>query len=333
MSVSGPASKTTQKQPTTQVLLISNNDKLAASVRQILPDSCQLVVEADIGRSRERIRHTPAIPVVAEFTPGQADSNGLSLLLHGHSSNNTVLIANGSDQDNLGFLFEHPGLLNMLPANFPNFDQELKTTLVKKFGPKTKWGISPYLKPGATIEKLRLYSFSNHGTILMTLSQHLGQLKAFRAFPDRIQTIATELMMNAVLDAPPQENVRNHRRKLHQRNQGIKLAKSEEVHVEFGYDDERFVISAADNHGMLKEADALQRLYRCSTLGGSQMRMTENRGAGVGFFMMYTWCSQLAFNILPGKRTEVICILPIVKREKFALPEARALNFYRGRSL
>lgn len=333
MSVSLQTRKASKQAPASQLLVISKSETLVSCLKQVLPSSCQLIVEPNIAKSREYIRLAPNIPVVAEFSPQQADGNTLSLLLHGHSSNNTVLIANGNDQDNLGFLFEHPGLMNMLPISFPNFEMELKTTLMKKFGGKSRWGIQPYLKPNAVVEKLRLYSFSNHGTILMTLNQHLGSIKAFRSFPDRIQTIATELMMNAVLDAPPQENVRNHRRKLHHRNQGIKLAKTEEVHVEFGYDDERFVISASDNHGMLKEADALQRLYRCSTLGGSQMRMTENRGAGVGFFMMYTWCSQLAFNILPGKKTEVICILPIVKREKFALPEARALNFYRGRDL
>ncbi len=318
--------KTARTRP--KVLLISDCPKLSEALVQILPTQCELIVRPNLQDARSIIQDNPHVPIIADFSQKLRQSEGLSLLLHGHASNNTVFISDESDEENLRFMFEHPGVLNLMPKSFPDFTAQLKIVLLKKFGQRSIWGTQYYLSKKAAVEKLRLYSFSGHGTVLMSLHQKLAQVKAFRSFNDRAQTIAMELMMNAVLDAHPDTALKNQRRAQHNRNDAVKLNKSEQVFIEFGFDEKNFVIGITDNHGTLKARDAMQRIYRCTSLGSREMRMVENRGAGIGFFMMYGWTSHMIFNLEPGVRTEVICVMPLSRREKYALPPHKALNFF-----
>jgi hypothetical protein len=125
---------------------------------------------------------------------------------------------------------------------------------------------------------------------------------------DRIQTVADELMMNALYHAPVDAAGKElfAGRTLKELSQ---LASVPAIEVSYGSSGRYFGISVRDGGGSLSRARALQ--YLAKAKGGTADIEQKVGGAGLGLVSVLRSCSKLVFNLEPKRSTEVIALFDI----------------------
>lgn len=165
------------------------------------------------------------------------------------------------------------------------------------------FGLNKYFPWGVTTYSLvvRNYQQKNQAIdVLMryaTLAGIRGQVR------DRIQTVADELMMNALYHAPVDKDG-------NEKYAGIpikelaQLAEVSPIEVQYGSSGRYFGVSVRDGGGSLSRQRAMQYLGRAK--GGTADIETKVGGAGLGLLSVLRSVSKLVFNLDPGQSTEVI---------------------------
>ena len=130
---------------------------------------------------------------------------------------------------------------------------------------------------------------------------------------EMVGELTHELLMNAMYDAPVDNKGRP--KYAHDRKAAIRLDDHEAARIRWGSDGMRVVVSVSDNFGRLPRASIFGGMAR--GLAGGQMD-TSHGGAGLGMLYIYKSTSISIFNIVPGKKTEVIGIYELdLNQRKF----------------
>jgi hypothetical protein len=122
---------------------------------------------------------------------------------------------------------------------------------------------------------------------------------------DRVQTVADELMMNALYHAPVDATGKElyAGRALKELSQ---LPEVPAIEVSYGSSGRYFGISVRDGGGSLSRARALQYLAKANA--GTTDIEQKIGGAGLGLVSVLRSCSKLVFNLEPKTSTEVIAL-------------------------
>ncbi len=118
--------------------------------------------------------------------------------------------------------------------------------------------------------------------------------------------LADELMMNAMYDAPVDEQ--GQERYAHNRNKAIELEVRERPTFGFGCDGARIVISIANPFGRLPKGAVFGGIHRGLTTGKMD---TRGGGAGLGMLLIHHAAKVLFFDVVPGRRTQVTAIVEL----------------------
>ncbi|MBF0443439.1 MAG: hypothetical protein HQK54_16145 [Oligoflexales bacterium] len=228
-------------------------------------------------------------------------------------SKNVIILSNDDIHRIIGLLHQHKALSHI--CNFSgrfNVYQFLLT--LEKTACNSKWAFSRYLSEPREIYHIDVDSFDGKYAFLSDISSCAARAGGFSGLSDAVTTIASELLMNAVFNAPYDEILKKPRYADSPRNGKINLDPREKVELNYGYDGNAFVISVVDRFGRLTRENVVDNLYRCLQGGENQIKR-ETKGAGAGFFMIANTASQLDIHIDPLKRCEVAALIHLSKRQ------------------
>lgn len=230
--------------------------------------------------------------------------------------------------------------LNHLISDWDGLDEtELVVTSVKLFEGDI-FGIEKYLSWGAKIHEMKVASYEQKREALLTIAQHAKLVGARRVVVQKIKSVADELLMNAIYDAPAMERREADERALEHREADARApapyarAKfetpiSSPAIVRYACDGRYFAVAVQDDFGRLHKEVILDHLQRArAERGRPQQDDRPGAGAGLGLYFVLSAATRFIANIDPGKRTEVICLFDLKQRPRDSEACARSLHIF-----
>lgn len=225
-------------------------------------------------------------------------------------------------------------LLRDLPMNHVISDvdepdeAELVVTSVKLLSGDI-FGLQKYLSWGAKVFESEIHTYAQKRASLINVAEHARALGARRQVIAKIESVADELLMNALYDAPAIRKGVSRRSRI-MKTSDHELPGDDAAVLRYACDGRYFGISVQDNYGELHKEAILDHLSRARAERGRPMQNeSETGGAGLGLYFILSSVTRFIANIDPGRRTEVICLFDIRQRGRDADACARSLHIFR----
>lgn len=207
-------------------------------------------------------------------------------------------------------------------------DDELVVTTVKLFNKTDIFGLEKYLAWGVLVKDLEVATYEGKRGALLEVAEYAKEAGARRQVISRIESVADELLMNALYDAPAiRYGVRP---RIGERSRaGLGPLGSERALMRYACDGRYFALSVRDNFGELRKEAILDHLQRArSERGNPKLASDDGGGAGLGLYFILASVTSFIANIHPGQMTEVVCLfdLKATGREQEAC--ARSLHIF-----
>ena len=178
------------------------------------------------------------------------------------------------------------------------------------------FGVEKYLESDAIVTRKRLTTFQGRGDAIDEVLSYAEESSVRRKVRISIGQACEELLMNALYDAPVDEDgnqifahVEPHAR--------VNMESPKPVTVRYALQGNEFLISVRDRYGMLKKEVVLAFIEKCLFSDNQIDRKTY--GAGLGIYLIVNACNRFIVNIADGMTTEVICSFDLKKRSPLRL--------------
>jgi hypothetical protein len=270
---------------------------------------------------------TPADPqlVVIDHEARKAMTTAQILELMGDSSGLIVLGESLEDDDVVALLRNHP-LDHVIGDGRSPDETELVVTSVKLLSGDI-FGLEKYLSWGVKIHELEVHSYEEKRLALISIADYARQVGARRQAIAKIESVADELLMNAMYDAPA-------------------VSRGEPPHVPVGplarpgepadrallrwaCDGRYFAVSVDDRYGQLHKEAILDNLMRArAERGRPRPEINGVGGAGLGVYFILSSVTRFIANVDPGRRTEVVCMFDLRQTGREAEACARSLHVF-----
>jgi hypothetical protein len=166
------------------------------------------------------------------------------------------------------------------------------------------FGIEKYLPEGTQVHYERLRDFEGRGKAIQTVLDFAEQAKMRRQVRSAIGQVCEELLMNALYDAPVDEEgrpifaeVEPHAR--------TKMLTPRPVSIRYAATDDMFAVAVRDRFGRLAKNTILAYIEKCITSPNQIDRKTY--GAGLGLYLVANAAATYVVNVAYGIATEVVC--------------------------
>jgi hypothetical protein len=205
-------------------------------------------------------------------------------------------------------------------------DAELVITTVKLLK-KDIFGLEKYLAWGVLVHDRQVVGYDDKRAALLEVAEHAKDAGARRQTVARIESVADELLMNALYDAPAARY--GIRARIGERSRaGLGPLGDENVLMRYACDGRYFALSVRDNYGELNKEAILDNLTRARAERGSPRIAEEGNGAGLGLYFILSSVTRFIANIQPGKATEVVCLFDLKATGREAEACARSLHIF-----
>jgi hypothetical protein len=167
------------------------------------------------------------------------------------------------------------------------------------------FGLEKYLARGATVGQREVHDEAGKRAAIAEICSWAEGAGARRPLIHRLASVADELLMNAMIDAPRESqpslaydpNAPHHRALLR-----------------WGADSANLAISVDDRFGAIRQRDVIEHVRRARADRGRPN--LGDPGAGLGLYLVLANVSSLVVNLDPGRRTEVIALFELGRRRK-----------------
>jgi anti-sigma regulatory factor (Ser/Thr protein kinase) len=187
------------------------------------------------------------------------------------------------------------------------------------------FGLEKYLSWGAEVQTREVSTYRQKTFALLELAEHAKRVGARRPVVARIQTVADELLMNAMYDAPAASLGRAP--ELPRDDQG-RSQPGARAHLCYGCDGRYFAVAVADDYGALDKRAILDHFMRARVERGRPL--DGDHGAGLGLYVVLAAASRFIVNLEPDVRTEVVCLFDLRETGRQQKPWARSLHVFRA---
>ena len=166
------------------------------------------------------------------------------------------------------------------------------------------FGIEKYLPLGTEVHYERLRDFEGRGKAIDTVLAFAEQAKMRRQVRSAIGQVCEELLMNALYDAPVDEQGKQIFAEVdpHERTRS---RSPRPVSIRYAATDEMFAVAVRDRFGRLAKNTILQYIDKCLTQPNQIDRKTY--GAGLGLYLVANAAASYIVNVAHGIATEVVC--------------------------
>jgi CheY-like chemotaxis protein len=252
-----------------------------------------------------------------------------------------VVVAGSNARHRLIQALAHPAVVGLVPKPSSGGGGDA----VASDGPDEQWlglalrrrvdaavqplGPAPYLLGGAHVEERVIGGSLAKEAALQELLADAGRF----AFSDeklrRIETVADELMLNGIYNAPRDDAGQPLFGETDRRTE-ISLAAQAQVRLRWGCDGRTFALSVADRFGALTRAQVAIHIGKL--LDARSPRLARGggaaAGAGLGLALTYSAGNELALHVGAGRFTEATCALQVAGSNRAALARGSALHLY-----
>lgn len=196
-------------------------------------------------------------------------------------------------------------------------------TTVSKLAGKDIFGLGKYLAWGVDLQSHEVTGSEMRKNLNMHMRHYFEKLGVRSSRLDSISTVAEELLMNAIYDAPTDKNGKPIYNHLDRSTHSIELHKDQFGKFSYGTDGVLIGISVEDPYGALNGHTVINYLDSCYS-GAAGSLNTEKGGAGRGLHMIIELSDFVVFNIKKGVRTEIIALFHLDNKSSME----RATNFH-----
>lgn len=188
------------------------------------------------------------------------------------------------------------------------------------------FGLEKYLSWGASVKEITLRQSTDRANAIEEVERFSKGCQLKTSLRRKLVQLTDELLMNAIWDAPVDEDGKPKYAKL-PRNMPVALTENEAVQLRYATDGNLLAVSVTDNFGTLTRETAFRYLIRCFGRTDNQISMQAG-GAGLGLYMAYLAISTFVINVAPGKKTEVIGILNLRLSNREMAERPRAFHYF-----
>lgn len=170
------------------------------------------------------------------------------------------------------------------------------------------FGLEKMIQWGTQIHNQLVGDYQEKSLAISQVSEFAELMGVRRKYRESIEQCIDEMLMNALYDAPVDENGQPLFSEIPTKTR-ISLRVEQKVVVQYACDGKRFAVSVRDAFGTLERATVLRYLHKC--LHSEQQIDRKVGGAGLGLYLMVNSATAVFFNVLPGVATEVVCIFDL----------------------
>lgn len=195
-----------------------------------------------------------------------------------------------------------------MPRTCPDGRDELRAVLRRMADPgRAIFGLDDFLLDAAELHTVRITKSTDRDPILERLNGFLNAQGVHRRISNAAQMVADEFIMNAVYNAPVDEDgVHVHRHT--SRRQVVTLPEGRAAEFQFACDGRRLGLAIRDSYGSLESKTVREYLLRTLAGGESQIEQKEG-GAGMGMYFILESVTKLAITVERGRATEFVAVL------------------------
>jgi hypothetical protein len=166
------------------------------------------------------------------------------------------------------------------------------------------FGIEKYLPADANVQLTRLRDFQGRGRAIDEVLKFAEDSGVRRQIRSSIGQVCEELLMNALYDAPIDDDGRQIFAEIGPKDR-VDLSSPRPVSIRYAATQEQFAVSVRDRFGTLEKNVILDYLDKC--LHATQQIDRKTYGAGLGLYLIANSATQFVANVAPGMATEVVC--------------------------
>jgi hypothetical protein len=235
-----------------------------------------------------------------------------------------LLFSEGGVKKDFARLFGERVLTNLVAFNDRRPDRSELNVTVRKILERDIFGIEKYFPLTMSPQVVHIRKSTDKDGIVDAAERFATEFKVQKRLVTLFQTVADELVTNAVYNAPLDSTGKSRYGHV-SRTQEVALEPGEEVEVRFCCDRLRLGISVRDPFGSLTQERLLDNLARC--FRRAEVEQKEG-GAGLGLYVVLESLSQFVVNIAPGKRTEMIGLIDVSGSYKDFASRKKSFNLF-----
>lgn len=277
--------------------------------------------------SADEIAESAELLFIDKATRLQAD---LPKLIQIVGENGRVVILGDSIEDSDVVSALRTRKLDHLITDWDGLDEtELVVTSVKLLEGDI-FGIEKYLSWGAKIHEITVDSYEVKREALLTIAQQAKLVGARRVVVQKIKSVADELLMNAIYDAPAEAGKQGDQpAAAPYAREALDAPLASNAVIRYACDGRYFAVAVQDEYGRLQKEMILDHLQRArEERGRPQHDDRPGAGAGLGLYFILSSATRFIANIDEGKRTEVICLFDLKQRPRDCEGCARSLHIF-----
>lgn len=189
-------------------------------------------------------------------------------------------------------------------------DRDLRITSAKLVSGDL-FGLEKYVAAGTVVHERLVCDDAGKRAAIGAVCAWAETQGARRPVVHRLASVVDELLMNALLDAPR-----------------ATAAPAGCAVLRWAHDGGAIAISVGDSYGSLSKRDVIDHVRRARRERG-RPRPHAAAGAGIGLYLVLANVASLVVNIEPGRRTEVVCLFDVARREHPAITTSvRSLHVF-----
>jgi hypothetical protein len=166
------------------------------------------------------------------------------------------------------------------------------------------FGIEKYLPEGTPVHYVRLRDFEGRGKALDTVLAYAEEAKMRRQVRSAIGSVCEELLMNALYDAPVDENGNQIFAEVDPHDR-TKSRSPRPVSIRYAATESQFAVAVRDRFGRLAKNTILAYIDKC--LHSPVQIDRKTYGAGLGLYLVANAAASYLVNVAYGIATEVVC--------------------------
>ncbi|HEX7704157.1 MAG TPA: hypothetical protein VF403_25620, partial [Kofleriaceae bacterium] len=158
------------------------------------------------------------------------------------------------------------------------------------------FGLEKMINWGTLVHSQLVGDYQEKSLAISQISEFAELMGVRRKYRESIEQCVDEMLMNALYDAPVDENGQPLFSEIPTKTR-ISLRVEQKVVVQYACDGKRFAVSVRDAFGTLERATVLRYLHKC--LHAEQQIDRKVGGAGLGLYLMVNSATAVLFNVLP----------------------------------
>ena len=199
-----------------------------------------------------------------------------------------------------------------------DFDIKLLSAMATRVLAGDIFGLEKHVPWGAQIHSFLVGDYQEKSLCIAQISEFAESMSVRRKYRESIDQCLDEMLMNALYDAPVDEQGRQIFSDIPTKTR-ISLRVEQRVVVQYACDGKQFVVGVRDAFGRLDRATVLSYLHKC--LHSDQQIDRKAGGAGLGLYLITNSSTGVYFNVLPSVATEAVCTFdletPKIQLESF----------------